>query len=506
MIESNSKYHMTDPDQTGETNSPKLESAHSLKQVVGRVGGAGLAALSISLLPQSETKASPPEQGVEQIQEDSPVIIVATPGAEPQIIPFDQLETEYFNTVREDINRGIDNLTNYAQGSGLNFNLDGDIEIIIPAQTNEEGIATPTAPAENGHISVLIVDYENKLGFLVPSDFEAGVSPWGYVAPFQNVEGFGDLETADWMVTADNHIVIVNSGNPVSFEGSLDPSGFVSWAQGAEVAPVANVVDLTSWTSAVENLPDAEFLAGYQWQPGDVVDVVPTGIGAADEVGEHWRLDVTRTGVTRSNLPVTEMEWGGYVRPLEIEMKADQRPDVDYNYFVIHPIYLGKNAIQTEINGVQSTVYYIAFILPSQDGQNDIIAQMFAPENHLISSNGGGGDILPTPASEVFGQIDEILRPGMQFTIQSAQLPNLAPQSYAEWKGVDCSQDAVCQQIAYAHDPANGTNPEILWNWWQNGELPTDTDGIVTQNGIVTFGAFTGLHMVRPPGTVYQFS
>ncbi len=225
----------------------------NIKQKVGRVGGVVIltTAAAYGFLP-GETKASPPEQGVEQIQEEDPLIIVATPGSEPYETPYDALSTEYFNATRASIVRGRQLLGEYAVSQGLatQQNLEDyfnrDILYFIPGQSTPNGDVpvTPVPPVDGQHVPVFMVDQANRFGFFVPGrEIQPGERN-GFVAPFEGIDDFGNPQDFRWSFTEDGKVQGQNLANNVLIIGDgNEQAGFVAWIPGEapEAAWYANL-------------------------------------------------------------------------------------------------------------------------------------------------------------------------------------------------------------------------------------------------------------------------
>lgn len=245
--------------------------------------------------------------------------------------------------------------------------------------------------------------------------------------------------------------------------------------------------------------PEA-FLTSYQWQNGDIVQLVPTGRGRPDQVNEHWQLSIQRGETWYGNLPVTELFYGGYVRPLGIEY----RPDYSYPTYIIQGIYLGQKVMTEDNAGTPIDVFGLIVAVPSRDGRSTLILEAIAPRNHRPGFSIGGGMVLITPSQEIFDRLPSIINPGAQIKIDVAQADDGMATYFAVWRrayGTDCQTDPICQAAIYAYDQSHSTTPDVIYDWWLTGNL--DESRVIRDGDAIRTGALTQVIVARPPGSVY---
>jgi len=316
----------------------------------------------------------------------------------------------------------------------------------------------------------------------------------GFEAPFNVVNTVPKGTMVE--VLGQPESALINNGNYL-LPLVVTPSG--------EVARIASTlleeieINIESPVQEVAMAPEA-FLANYQWQSGDVVTLTRTGRGTPDNVKEYWTLDISRGNTTYNDLPVSELEYGGYVRPLGVE----EHLEYGFPTYIIEGIYLGQDTSIEEISGSQREVQGLILALPSRDGTNTTVVRVISPRDHLPGFSIGGGTVSLTPSQEVFEQISNVIKPGTQIKIDVSQTTDLAKiaSDWKDWKGVDCTVDPACFTRVYAFDPKNSTAPEVIYKWWLGNSL--DEDQVLRQeDGTIRVGALTQAIIARPLGTVY---
>ena len=305
-------------------------------------------------------------------------------------------------------------------------------------------------------------------------------------------------------------VSIVNAGELVNPVGPVVAAGGLNW-QGIELSDgiIAYIADANQdgvfGTSVRALSPDAvmtpeAILASYRWQEGDIVNLISTGRGTPDQVSEHWQLSIQRGERTYDNLPVTEMEYGGRVRPLQVKGRYDVRqPDVLIDY-EMEGVYLGQDTTIENIFGTPTEVRGLILAVPSSNGQDTIVIRAVSPATIGFSIGGSRVDVIET--SDAFEQIPNVIKPGAQITIYTGITePNEYLERWIEVMGVDCEADPICLSWAYAFDQSLSTTPHTIYEWFQSNNL--DEERVVREGGIVRVGGLDQIIISRAPGTVY---
>lgn len=264
----------------------------------------------------------------------------------------------------------------------------------------------------------------------------------------------------------------------------------------------------TFWGSATsfDNAPEdyEEFLSWYKFQPGDQVELVRTGRGTPQDVSDYWTLSITRDGITRSELPVAEQRFGGYVRPLGMSLEHPEFPEVEnVDLFFVDVVYIGhyKGSSDTGTGEIDLLV----FALPSQDTIETRIIEVEVPEGLPIWYS-LLGDGPATDSSEVMEQLDIDFRTGNEVEIylngyQDSPTSALGDIWIAGAFTINCAENQTCVNAVHNSLYSESlTDPNDIYRWWQTRIVTGNNSGPIRTSGIST------IISAPPLGTTWEIN
>ncbi len=298
---------------------------------------------------------------------------------------------------------------------------------------------------------------------------------------------------------------------------SVDPSGklvFVPLPGGGEDAATPEPLKKDHLLLAKNVEPGAssntEFsLETYTYQPGDAVEIKPTGKKPyATSNKESWKMTITRGG-KKYDVPIVDMKTGGSVDPLGMVDHPPKKDDqIPSHVYPVNAIYLGKTETFTKnINGYDMQFHSFTVAIPSKDGSSALVTELAVVDEWGIPFSRGTGTSPVIPVSDAFKHFSEIhVGSQMGFQIVSFLSEETLNSIMKKYK-FDCAgkDAALCQKglgLQSEQAEQNFTNPKYIYDWWTK----KDTKGFVMKDGHPLVDNVSVIVIVPPPGTVLTSS
>lgn len=525
---------MIEIDRMTDTGKDDLNLTQKIGRVVGAIGAAAAPILPMNAPDVNKEASKAINEGkIEQVEQDTPPTQVAqaevVPIATTEPLPnsdfnvfslpvIEVLDTRVETSLNDYRNKqismeqltgmltdqvSIDNIRESAQNSIQLLADLGDIDtstverrfVVLPKGEDEVTLAPILWNIANDSLLFLYERQDTLEG--------GGQATIVTVGSLQDHDGPGDNSRIVFRPSYDGSnrafffAVDQNGDNPQYFVMAQNEQGFAVETPIDEVTLGPELVG-TPPAQEVALAPEA-FLASYQWQPGDNVSLTRTGRGTPDQVSEYWALNIQRGEQTYNNLQVIESEYGGYIRPLGVE----ERLGYYYPTYIVQGIYLGQE-IGVEQDGESSReVQKLVVAVPSQNG-GTLILKVISPNDHNPGFSVGGSTVLKTPSQEVFSELRNVISPGAQIEVAISQTNDNMAKYITDWEaafGRDCESDPQCQATLYAYNQSHSTRPDVIFNWWNSGNL--DESHVIYEEGAIRTGALTQLIVTRPPGSTY---